>query len=554
MVAVATADAGDGGAAADVAGAGESETQGAGRRIARAAAILLGGFVVSRLVGLLRDVVIFGQFGTSGDLDLYFAAFRIPDLIFNLVAGGALGSAIVPVFAEYRAGRSAREATRLASTVFNAVGVVAVLGAILGILCTPVLVPFLGAGFSPEQQARLAVLVRILLLQPIFFGLGEVVTRYLNVRGHFTLPAIAPTLYNLCIIGAALVLGPRFGTVGLATGVVAGALLYLVVQLPVARAGGFRWDLSLDLRDAGLRRIVPLMVPRLLDRGAVQVSFLLTTRLASYLPDGRFAALNLAWTLMMLPLGTLAMSAANAAFPVLSEQAARGEYRALAATVRRTMGSILFLMVPAAVGLALVGLPLVQLVFVRGQFNQQSAVWTAVALAVYAVGLPAHGAIEVLARSFYALHNTRTPVVLSVLAMACNVLLATLLVGPVGFAGIAAAMTVSATLEAIVLFLFLWARVPDLGNLDLLRSTSRTLLAGGAMLAATGGALVASRGLLHLAPLVELIGTAVIGTLTYALAGFVFRSPELHDVLSIVRRRWQRWRRRGSPPARPSTL
>jgi putative peptidoglycan lipid II flippase len=517
-----------------------SDTQGAGRRIAQAAVILLSGFVASRLVGLLRDVVVYGQFGATGESDVYFAAFRIPDLVFNLVAGGALGSALVPVFAEYRAGRSRAATARLAANAFNAVGVAAAVGALLGIVFAPALAPFLGPGFSPEQQALLTTLVRILLLQPVLFGLGEVVTRYLNVHGHFLYPAVAPTLYNLCIIGAALLLGPSLGVVGLAAGVVAGALVYLLVQLPAARATGFRWEPVLDARDPGLRRIVPLMVPRLIDRGAVQVAFFFTTRLASFLPDGRFAALNLGWTLMMLPLGTVAMSTANAAFPVLSEQAARGERALMAATVRRTLGSILFLLVPAAIGLILAGLPLVQTVFVRGQFTDQSAVWTAVALGIYAVGLPAHGAIEVLVRSFYALQDTRTPVTLSVLAMALNVALAALLLTPLGYAGIAGAMTISAGLEAVALFVFLARRLHGLAGRRLAGSVARTLLAGAVSFGVTLPVLLAARRVLGLPPPAELVLVATACALSYGGAALLLRSPELMELLGVVRRRLRR--------------
>jgi putative peptidoglycan lipid II flippase len=543
MVAVASAQSPEGAVVAP-------ETAGAGRRIAGAATILLGGFVASRLVGLLRDVVIFGRFGTSGDLDLYYAAFRIPDLVFNLVAGGALGSAIVPVFAEYRAGRGPAALTRLAGAVFNAIGVAACLAALLGLLFAPALVPFLGPGFAPAQQARLALLVRILLLQPVLFGLGEVVTRYLNVRGHFAYPAIAPTLYNLAIIGAALVLGPRLGTVGLALGVVAGALLYVLVQLPRAYALGFRWLPHLDLGEPGLRRIGPLMLPRLIDRGAVQLSFLLTTRLASYLPAGRFAALNLAWVLMMLPLGMFAMSAANAAFPAFSEQAALGHREALTRTIRRTLSSVLFLMVPSALGLVVVGLPLVQTLFQRGRFDPQAAAVTALALAVYALGLPAHGAIEILSRSFYALQDTRTPVALSVTAMGANVLLATLLVGPLGFAGIALAMSVSATLEALTLVLLLRRRLAGLLGLELLSSVGRTTLAGLAMAATAYLTVGAARTVLGLPPVVQLLAAVAVGGATYAGAAYLLRSPELHEFLGLARRRL----RGRSRTAAPSTL
>ncbi len=514
-----------------------SETQGAGRRIARATTILLGGFLASRMAGLVRDVVVLPQFGTSGDLDLYYAAFRIPDLIFNLVAGGALGSALVPVFAEYRSAESSDRLARLASIVFNVVGVAALLAAVLGILFTPLVVPFLGAGFSPEQQDRLAMLVRILLLQPVLFGLGEVVTRFLQVQGHFAYPAMAPTLYNLAIIAAAIVLGPSMGTMGLAVGVVLGSVVYLLVQLPAARTLGFRWRPEIDLQEPGLRRMAPLMLPRLVDRGAVQLGFVLTTRLASFLPAGHFAALNVAWVLMMLPLGTFAMSAANAAYPTIADQAARGQREVLAATVRRTLSSILFLMVPSALGLILVGLPLVQTLYQRGEFTLESAVLTATALAFYAAGLPAHGAIEILTRSFYALQDTRTPVALSVAAMATNILLATVLVGPLGHIGIALAMSASASLETVALLALLNRRLPHVVTLGLLWTVSRTGLAAVAMGVATVLALVTTRTVLGLPPVLQLVGAVALGGTTYAGAAFVLRSPDLHDALGVLRRR-----------------
>jgi putative peptidoglycan lipid II flippase len=520
----------------------ESETGGVGGRIARAAFILLGGFVASRLVGLLREVVVYGRFGASGELDVYFAAFRIPDLIFNLVAGGALGSALVPVFASYRAAGPPGRAARLATNVFNVVGMVAALGAVLGIVFAPALVPFLGPGFSAGQQASLVLLVRILLLQPVLFGLGEVVTRYLNVYGHFATPALAPVVYNLCIIGAALWLTPALGTAGLAVGVVLGALAYLLVQVPAAHTLGFRWGApwgaGFDPAEPGLRQIVLLMLPRLVSQGAVQLSFFFTTRLASFLPPGRLAALTLGWTLMMLPLGILAMSTANAAFPVLAEQAATGQQRALAATVRRTLGTVLFLMVPSAVGLLLLGLPLVQTVFVRGEFGAESAALTATALGVYALGLPGHGAIEVLARAFFARQDTRTPVILGVSGMALNVLLASLLVGPAGLVGIALALSVSATLEALALFGVLAARLPGLLTLGLVASAGRTALAGLVMGLATLGAMALARG--ALSPLWELLAGAAVAGLAYGGAALALRAPELMEVLGALRRRRRR--------------
>jgi putative peptidoglycan lipid II flippase len=513
------------------------ETPSAGRRIAGATTILLVGVVASRLTALLRDAILVPQFLSSGQLDPYLAAFRLPDLIFNLVAGGALGSALIPIFAEYRAGGPAGALTRLATTTCNAVAGAAILAAAAGILAAPAVVPLLGAGFQPDQQAQMVVLVRVLLLQPIFFGAGEEVMRYLNTHGHFVFPAVAPAVYNLAIITAAVFLGPQLGTVGVAIGVVAGALLYLLVQLPAAYVRGFRWRPELDRHHPGLRRIVPLMLPRLIGQGAVQLSFLITTFLATHLPAGQLAALTVGWTLMMLPLGTFAMSAAGAAFPVLADQAARREHHLMATTVRRTLSGISFLMIPSALGLLLVGRPLVETLYLRQDFTPQSAALIASALAVFALGLPAHGAIEVIPRAFYALQDTRTPVTLGVLGMAFNVLLAIVLVGPFQHLGIAAAMSISATVEAFALLAVLHRRLPDLLTRSLLGSLGLSCLAGLAMSIIAGLTLMASRTTFGLPPVLQLILAVASGGLTYGAIALLFRSPEVGQLSALMRRR-----------------
>lgn len=505
-------------------------------RIAGASAILLAGFLASRVAGLLRDVVISALFGTSADYDLYIAAFRPVDAIFTLVAGGALASAVVPVFAEYRSAQQPDAVSRLASAVFNLVAAASGVVALLGIAFADFLVPLLGAGFSSGQQTRLAVLLRIMLLQPVFFSTSEVISRFLNVHQHFLFPALAPTLYNVAIIVAALALGPSFGTFGLAVGVVSGALVYLLVQLPPAVSFGFRWRPVLDLGNPALRRIGRLMLPRMVGQGALQLSLIATTRLATFLPAGSVAALYYAWLLMMLPLGTFAMSVAAAAFPTLAEQAAGGQRTAFAITARRTLGTILFLTVPSALGLMVAGLPLVQTLFQRGAFTLESSAATAVALAFYAAGLPAHSAIEILARSFYALQNTRTPVVVGVATAAANVLLASVMVGHLGHLGIALAMTLSVTVEAAGLALLLRRQLPVVFDRELVGSISRTSLAAAALAAATWLCLAAARAS-GLPPLIQTIVAVVAGGTVYLATAFLLHSPDMAAVVQQVRRR-----------------
>ena len=425
---------------------------------------LLIGFGVSRVIGALRDVVLAAQFGATTEYEVYLAAFRIPDVVFMLVAGGALGSTLVPVLAERHERGGPGADARLAATVFNAIALAAIGAAAAGIALAPWLAPLVGAGFAPEDQERLALLMRIILLQPVLLGVSEVLTRYLNVRGHFLTPALAPALYNVPIMLAAVALGPTLGNVGLALGVIAGAALYLLVQLPAALARGFRFGPSLELGDPALRQIARLMVPRMVGQGAVQLSFIATTRLASQLPEGSLVVLTYGWQLMSLPLGPLGMALGNAAMPALSAHAARGDVDAFGVTARRTLGAILLLLIPAATVLIVAGLPIVRLLYERAAFNADDSARTALALGIYAAGLPAHGALEILTRAFYALQDTRTPVAIGVAAMTLNVAMAYALAGTLGFSAIPLGTTVSSALEVVVLWLLLRPRVPALAS------------------------------------------------------------------------------------------
>ena len=431
-------------------------------RIASAAGILLIGFTLSRLIGFLREIVLTAQFGATAEYDLFIAAFRIPDVVFTLVAGGALGSTLVPVFTERREQGDGRTAAKLAGTVFNLIALVATGAALAGIAAAPALAALLGPGFAPAEQERLTLLIRILLVQPVLLGVSEVVTRYLNVTGHFLAPAFAPAVYNVPIIVAALVFGRSLGSAGLALGVVAGALAYLLIQLPAGFQRGLRFVPSLNLTDPALARIGRLMIPRMVGQGAVQFSFIATTRLASQQPEGSLVALNLAWVLTMLPLGIFGMAVGSAALPTLSEQAARGDLDAVGHTARRTLGAIMLMVIPAALFLIGLGFPLIWIIFGRGEFTSEDAARSAQALALYAAGLPAHGALEILTRTFYAFQDTRTPVSIGVAAMALNVGLAYALVGPLGFLAIPLGLSVATMVEAVIMWLILRRHVPGI--------------------------------------------------------------------------------------------
>lgn len=449
------------------------------RQMARSAGLVSVLFAASRLLGLLREVVIGARFGTGAELDAYLAAFRVPDLIFYLAAGGALASAFIPTFTARLAEDSdprRRAAWRLASSVANMLLLVTtVLAIVAALLARPLVATLIAPGFGPAQQALTAQLMTVMLLAPIIFGLSGIVMGILNSFQHFLAPALAPVLYNLLILLGAWFLTPALGVYGLAIGVVAGALAHLLVQFPPLLRRRPIYTPTLGLDNPDVREVGRLMGPRVLGLAAVQINFVVSANLASRLGAGSISALNYAWLLMLLPQGIIAQGIATAIFPTLSAQAARGQIAALRSTLNAALRAVLWLTVPAAVGLFLLRTPVIQVFLQRGQFTADSTAMTAYALAFFAFGLVAHSLLEVVTRAFYALHDTWTPVKIGIGAMALNVVLSLLLLRPLSFGGLALANTVATTAETLALLWLIRPRIAGLGGRRLLASLGRAL-------------------------------------------------------------------------------
>jgi len=517
----------------------ESTSASAGKQqIARAAGLVMALFMLSRLLGLIREMIIGAQFGTSADLDAYLAAFRLPDLLFQLVAGGALGSAFIPTFTSYLARESRDVAWRLASGVANLVlAVMTAIAAVAAILAPWLVRGAIAPGFEPTQQALTVRLMRTMLITPVIFGVSGLVMGALNAHQHFLLPAAAPIIYNLAIIGGALGLAPRLGVTGLAVGVVTGSVLHLLVQIPGLLWFKARYWPVLTLRDPGVREVGRLMAPRVLGLAAVQVNFLINTILASSLAEGSLSALNFAWLMMLLPQGVFAQAVATAAFPTFSAQAARGEIDEMRSTLSATLRAIFFLSVPAAVGLLMLRMPLVQLLFQRGAFEASSTETVAWALQFYALGLPAHAGVEVVARAFYALHDTRTPVAISVVAMVLNVVLSLILIRPLAHGGLALANTLATTLELLGMMILVRRRLEGVEGRRLIHASGRVVVAATLM----GGALWASRLLVRGAigetnAAFEAGGGVLLGVAVYFCASLAMGAGEIRAVGRWIRR------------------
>lgn len=512
--------------------AGASETT---RQIARAALLVMALFLISRVLGLVREMVIGARFGTSAQLDAYQAAFRIPDLLFQLIAGGALVSAFLPVFTGCLARRDLQGGWRLFSAVTNLVLIL--LTALAGVmaLTAPWLVrTVLAPGFSSSQQALTSELVRWMLISTVIFGVSGIAMGVLNSFQNFLLPALAPILYNLSIIAGAWFLAPKLGVLGLALGVVVGAALHLDVQLFGLWWYGARYIPTLGLRDRKVHEVARLMGPRVIGLAAVQINFWVNTALASSLATGSLAALNYAWLLMLLPQGIVAQGVATAAFPTFASLQAQGRWDELRRTITTTLRGVLFLAIPAAAGLLAWRTPLVRVLLERGEFMPQSTSLTTYALAFYSLGLIGHSAVEILARAFYSLHNTRTPVIAGISTMALNVVLSLLLRGSLGHGGLALANTIAVTIEMGLLFAFLSKEVGGLNWRGLWETVLKTGVASAAMAAALFW--MANRfagGSKHAIG----IGGLIVGGLIFLAAAFLLRTPELAILQRLLPRR-----------------
>ena len=516
--------------------------------IARAGLIVSGAFLASRILGYVRLVVIGNTFGASPEVDAFFAAFRLPDLIFQLVAAGALSSALIPIVSGLFTTNELPRAWRVVSTVTNLMLIgLAVLSVGLFVLA-PVIVPAITPGFGPAELDRTIELTRIMLLSPIFLALGAVATSVLNAADRFTAAAMAPIVYNLAIIGAAYLLGPTLGVEGLAIGVVAGSVGHLVVQLPPVGRLGFRYQPRIEAGDPQARRALILMAPRAIGLGVTQITFIVVTSLATLLGAGAVSDFNFAFAMLQIPLGIIGVPLGIVVLPTLSREAALGNEVGFASLLTRALRLLIYVMVPIGVATAVLREPLVRILFGSGKISQADLDLIALTLAYFLIGLTAHALIAVLARAFYARQDTVTPVVAAVAAVAINTTLAIVLVGPLGLGGIALAIAIAAWVEAVALIAVLRRRLPlfplaGMGRVAV-ESLGGSLVAGAVGVLAlrlTGDWLGGEPGRLVLLVQVALVGLAF--GVVYAAISFALRIPELPTIVGVMADVFRRPRR-----------
>lgn len=512
--------------------------------------------MLSRILGLVREVVFAAHFGTSRQYDTYVLAFGIPDTIFLLVIGGVVGSAFIPVFTGLLSKDKEIEAWRLASTLINgSIILLAASGILLGFLAPELVSLVIAPGIKdPAEKATLVDLTRILLLSPMFLGLGGWAQGILNARHSFTLPALAPVAYNLAIILGTLVLSPVLGIYGPVWGVVVGAMLHFGLQVPgLARIGMRYMPFHIGLRDEGVATVARLMGPRVFGQAAFQTNIVAMKAIASFLSAGRISAFNYAYVLMMLPHGVFAMSLATVSFPTMAAQFAENNLEGLRQTLSRATRVLIFLTIPSSVGLLLLRQEIVATLFQFGAFNSTSTELVSSTLAYFALGLVAYAVVEILTRAFYALHDTATPVGVSVVTVLLNLGVSLVLTRIFNWTqeGLALSLALTTTLEMVLLWTLLGRKLPGWGlrSDSMPASTSKSLLSAAAM----GVVLWLVMPLLHtflggdsptkLQSIVLAAAGIAVGGLTYLAAAMALRSEEVNMALSLVLRRLGRARR-----------
>jgi putative peptidoglycan lipid II flippase len=419
------------------------------------AAIIVGFFtLLSKLVGLVRDPLLAGKIGVGNTLDIYYAAFRIPDFVFNLLVLGTLSVALIPVFTEWIL-KDKEKANRISSSMLNvSVSGMAIICLVLLIFSAP-LTKALVPGFSGDKLARTIQLMRLFLLSPIIFTASNIFTSFLTASKKFLVLSIAPIMYNLGIIFGLFFFYPRFGLMGLGYGVVLGALCHLLVQIPEAVRFGWRFKAVIDWHEPTLKKIAKLFIPRIIGMDISQISLIIGTTVGSILAAGSVTIFNLANNLQAAPLGVFALSISAASFPLLSEHFAKGDGRAFMKTLADNVMMVLFFIIPIMILMLIFRAYIVRIIYGHGKFNWNDTVLMFTTFGILTFSLVGQSLSPLFSRSFYSRQNTIIPVMVNLCSIIADIILAYVLGKHFGLVGIASGFAIACTFDALLMFSFL---------------------------------------------------------------------------------------------------
>jgi putative peptidoglycan lipid II flippase len=512
-------------------------------QVIKAAGVVGAATLLSRALGYIRDAVIAWYFGAGLNSDAFIAAFRIPNLLRKLLGEGSISNAFVPVLTDYLAKDGKDEAFRLARSALWLFSVILAVVSICGIILSPLIVKIIAPGFidSPGKASLTVVLTRIMFPYIFFIGLVALCMGILNVFGHFATPALSPVLLNLAMISSVFFLCPHLSkpVLGLAIGVMIGGVLQLGFQLPAMVRKGFVFRQKASIFHPGLKKIGRLMPPVIIGGAVYQINVLVGTLLGSFLQEGRVTVLYFADRLVQFPLGIFAIAAATAVLPSLSRQAASNDDAAFKDTFNYSVRLTLFLTIPSMIGLIILREPIVSLLFQRGEFSVQAARLTVRALLYYAIGLWAFSAVRIVAATFFALKDTRTPVVMATVSILANMVLGIILMKPLDHGGLALATSIASVLNLGLLVHALRKKLGALGWRHIAQSVARTLGSSaimGIVVWAVARLLIPTEGGSLTEHVVGLFACVIIGLIVFGVCSYIIKSPEFEFAVAEVKK------------------
>jgi putative peptidoglycan lipid II flippase len=526
------------------------------------AAILLGiSAAVSGVLGIISDMLLVGRFGVWAESNVYFAAFRIPDLIYNILIVGGLAIAFLPIFAEYYS-KNKEEAWKMTSHVLNVFLFLLVLISLLLFFFTPQLIKIIAPGFSPKDQALTSSLTRIMFLSPIFFGLSSIFSGILQYFDRFLIYAIAPIIYNVGIIFGIVALTPRFGILGVGIGVIIGAFFHWIIQIPAAIKSGFFYKPLFNFQYPAIKRIFYLAVPRVFALAAQQINLIVITSIASTIIGG-ITIFNFANAIFSYPIAIIGTSFAIAAFPTLSRHWVNGQKKEFFDNFSSTFRQIVFAIIPISLLIFILRAQIIRLVYgalYPGQFDWVATRLTAASLGLFSIGILASALIPFIFRAFFAFQDTKTPTLIAFASILVNVVLSFLFVWLLRFpnifqafiintvklkgikeisvTGLPLAYVIAAIFQFVLLLFFLYKKVGDFRIMEILNSFLKIILVSTFLIFSTYLALYLLARIFNTHTVWGLFGQTVlaglIGILVYILVSFSLKLSELKMISSSV--------------------
>jgi len=517
------------------------------RRITRSAGVIGFATFLSRILGLVRDIVVAHSFGAKMSADAFYAAYRIPNFLRELFAEGSMSAGFIPVFTEYLTIRSREEARELANVVFTILILILLSVTIVGILISPIIVRMLAPGFvsDPDKYRLTILLTRVMFPYLLFIGLAALAMGILNSLRSFLFPALSPVVLNIVIILSVLLLSPRLGRpiVGVAIGVLIGGFFQFLIQIPSLIKKGMVLRPSLKPSHPGLKRIGGLWLPFSLSSSVNMINVFIGSILASFLVTGSFSYLFYGMRFIHFPLGIFGVAVATAILPSLSGYAARGEMERLRETFSFGMRLVLFVMVPSMIGLVVLRIPIVNTVLQRGEFDYIATIGTSQAVLYYGLGLWAFGGIRIVLQAFYSLQDTKTPVKVALLGVSSNILFSLILMIPLKHGGLALANSISAGLSLLILTSVLRKRLGRIDGRRIVASLCKILI-GSAFMGIIGW--LVSRDPIWsidgylLYKVAILCGVVSLSVGVYLGMMYLLKSEEFSFLMGVIKERFRR--------------